>query len=161
MSHPLNENIHLHLQLYLLRRWQENPCQGMSYHLCRESLPWLLPKTQMPTMTDAPLQGWVSHHGHLGLGQEAGQALPAEVVTHPRPRDLLPKPEQVQVQVEVDVLIKGMGHQCLWLGVLQAQRSDMPSVLASTQLAWCLWEGKYQVSISPQWIPGSWTCSTH
>ena len=57
MSHPLNENIHLHLQLYLLRRWQENPCQGMSYHLCRESLPWLLPKTQMPTMTDAPLQG--------------------------------------------------------------------------------------------------------
>ena len=107
------------------------------------------------------LQGWVSHRGHLGLGQEPGQALPAEVVTHPRPRDLLPKPEQVQVQVEVDVLIKGMGHQCLWLGVLQAQRSDMPSVLARTQLAWCLWEGKYQVSISPQWIPGSWTCSTH
>ena len=29
----------------------------MSHHLCRESLPWLLPKTQMPTMTDAPLQG--------------------------------------------------------------------------------------------------------
>ena len=107
------------------------------------------------------LQGWVSHCGHLGLGQEPGQALPAEVVTHPLTRVLLPKPEQVQVQVEVDVLIKGMGHQCLWLGVLQAQRSDMPSVLASTQLAWCLWEGKYQVSISPQWIPGSWTCSTH
>ena len=57
MSHPLRENIHLHLQLYLLGLWQENPKQGMSYHLCRESLPWLLPKTQMPTMTDAPLQG--------------------------------------------------------------------------------------------------------
>ena len=57
---------------------------------------------------------------------------------------LLPKPEQVQVQVEVevDVLAEGVGHQCLWLGVLQAQRSDMPSVLARTQLARCLWEGK-------------------
>ena len=57
MSHALNENIHLHLHLYLLGLWQENPSQGMSYHLYRESLPWLLPKTQMPTMTDAPLQG--------------------------------------------------------------------------------------------------------
>ena len=57
MSHALNENIHLHLHLYLLGLWQENPSQGMSHHLCRESLPCLLPKTQMPTMTDAPLQG--------------------------------------------------------------------------------------------------------
>ena len=49
------------------------------------------------------LQGWVSYHGHLGLGQEPGQALPEEVVTHPLTRVLLPKPQQVQVQVEVDV----------------------------------------------------------
>ena len=88
------------------------------------------------------LQGWISHRGHLGLGQEPGQALPAEAVTHPLTRVLLPKPEQVQVQVEVDVLTERVGHQCLWLGVLQAQRSNMPSVLASTQLAQCLWEGK-------------------
>ena len=88
------------------------------------------------------LQEWVSRRGHLGLGQETGQALPAEVVTHPMTQVLLPKPEQVQVQVEVVVLAEGVGHQCLWLGVLQAQRSDMPSVLASTQLARCLWEGK-------------------
>ena len=107
------------------------------------------------------LLGWVRHLGHLGLGQEPGQGLPAEVVTHPLTRVLLPKPEQVQVQVEVDVLPEGVGHRCLWLGVLQSQRSDMPSVLASTQLARCLWEGKSQVSISPQWIPGSCTCSTH
>ena len=57
MSHPLSENIHLHLHLYLLRLWQENPSQGMSHHLCRESLPWLLPKTQMPSLTDLLLQG--------------------------------------------------------------------------------------------------------
>ena len=57
MSHALNENIHLHLHLYLLGLWQENPSQGMSHHLCRESLPCLLPKTQMPTMTDPHLQG--------------------------------------------------------------------------------------------------------
>ena len=59
MSHPLSENIHLHLHLhlYLLGLWQENPSQGMSHRLCRESLPWLLPKTQMPTMTNPPLQG--------------------------------------------------------------------------------------------------------
>ena len=57
MSHPLSENIHLHLHLYLLGLWQENPSQGMSHHLCRESLPWLLPKTQTPRMTDPPLQG--------------------------------------------------------------------------------------------------------
>ena len=107
------------------------------------------------------LHGWVSHRGHLGLEQEPGQALPAEVVTHPLTRVLLPKPEQVQVQVEVDVLPEGVGHRCLWLGVLQAQRSDMLSVLASIQLVQCLWEGKSQVSISPQWIPGSCTCSTH
>ena len=90
------------------------------------------------------LLGWVRHLGHLGLGQEPGQGLPAEVVTHPLTRVLLPKPEQVQVQVEVevDVLAEGVGHQCLWLGVLQSQRSNMPSVLASTQLARCLWEGK-------------------
>ena len=57
MSHPLSENIHLHLHLYLLGLWQENPSQGMNHHLCRESLPWLLPKTQTPRMTDPPLQG--------------------------------------------------------------------------------------------------------
>ena len=57
MSHALNENIHLHLHLYLLGLWQENPSQGMSHHLCRERLPCLLPKTQMPMMTDPPLQG--------------------------------------------------------------------------------------------------------
>ena len=55
MSHPLSPNVHLHL--HLLGLWQENPSQGMSYHLCRESLPWLLPKTQTPMMTDPPLQG--------------------------------------------------------------------------------------------------------
>ena len=88
------------------------------------------------------LQVWISHRGHLGLGQEPVQALPAGVVTHALTRVLLPKPEQVLVQVEVDVLIVGVGYRCLWLGVLQAQRSDMPSVLASTQLARCLWEGK-------------------
>ena len=57
MSHPLSRNIHLHLHLYLLKLWQENSSQGMSHHLRRESLPWLLLKTQMPTMTDPPLQG--------------------------------------------------------------------------------------------------------
>ena len=86
----------------------------------------------------------------MGLVQEPGQALPAEVVTHPQTRDLLPKPEQVQVQVEVDILAEGVGHWCLWLGVLQAQTSDMPRVLTSTQLAWCHWDLKSQVSISPQ-----------
>ena len=64
----------------------------------------------------------------MGLVQEPGQALPAEVVTHPLTRVLLPKPGQVQVQVEVDVLSEGVGHRCLWLGVLQAQKSDIPSV---------------------------------
>ena len=54
------------------------------------------------------------------------------------------------MQVEVDILAEGVGHWCLWLGVLQAQTSDMPSVLTSTQLAWCLWDLKSQVSISPQ-----------
>ena len=106
------------------------------------------------------LQGWVSHRGRLGLRQEPGQALPAEVVTHPWTRVLLPKPEQVQVQVEVEVFSKGVGHRCLGLGV-QAQRSDLLRVLASTQLARCLWEGKSQVSISRQWIPGSCTWSNH
>ena len=84
------------------------------------------------------LQEWVSQRGHLGLGQEPGQALPVEVVIHVLSLFLLPKPKQVQLQVEVDVLAEGVGHRCLWLGVLQAQRSDMSSVLASTQLAWCL-----------------------
>ena len=64
----------------------------------------------------------------MGLVQEPGQALPAEVVTHPLTRVLLPKPGQVQVQVEVDVLAEGVGHRCLWLGVLEAQKSDIPSV---------------------------------
>ena len=87
------------------------------------------------------------------------------MVTHPLTQVLLPKPEQVQVQVEVevevDVLAEGVGHRCLGLGVLQAQSCDLPRVLASTQLAWCLWEGKSQVSISLQWIPGSCTWSNH
>ena len=90
------------------------------------------------------------HHRYLGLGLEPGQALLAEVVTHPLTWVLLLKPKQVQVHVEVDVLSEGVGHRCLWLGVLQAQRSDMPNVLASTQLAWCVWKGKSQVSISLQ-----------
>ena len=100
------------------------------------------------------LQGWVRHGGHLGLGHEPGQALPAEVVTHPLTRALLPKPEQVQVQVQVQVhvLAEGAGRRCLGLGVLQAQRPHMPRVLASTQLARCLGEGKSQASISPQSI---------
>ena len=67
----------------------------------------------------------------------------------------------MQVQVKVDILIKRVGHQCLGLGVLQAQRSNLLRVLASTQMAWCVWEGKSQVSISPQWIPGSCTRSNH
>ena len=62
------------------------------------------------------LQGWVSHRGLLSVGQEPGQALPAEVVTHPLTRVLLPKPEQVQVQVEVEVFSEGVGHRCLGLG---------------------------------------------
>ena len=88
----------------------------------------------------------------MGLGQEPGQTLPAEVVTHPLTQVLLPKPEQVQVQVEVDVLAEGVGHRCLGLGALQAQRCHLPRVLASTQLARCLGEGKSQASISPQSI---------
>ena len=72
------------------------------------------------------LQGCISHCGHLGLGQEPGQALPAEVVIHALSRVLLPKPEQVQLQVEVDVLTEGVGHWCLWLGVLQAQGPICP-----------------------------------
>ena len=61
----------------------------------------------------------------------------------------------------MEVLAGGLEHWCLGLGVLQAQRSDLPGVLANTQLARCLCEGKAQVSISPQWIPGSCTCSNH
>ncbi|XP_043294981.1 uncharacterized protein LOC122422604 isoform X1 [Cervus canadensis] len=57
MSLPLGPNVHLHLHLHPLGLWQENPSQGMSYHLCRQSLPWLLLNTQTPTMTDQPLQG--------------------------------------------------------------------------------------------------------
>ena len=97
----------------------------------------------------APLDE-VFPEGALGLCAEQGPVLPAEVVTHALTRVLLPKPKQGQVQVEV-------GHRCLGLGVLQAQSSDLPSVVASTQLAWCLL-GKAQVLISPQWIPGSCTC---
>ena len=57
MSHPLSENIHLHLHLYLPGVWQKNPSQRISHHLCRESLPWLLDKTQIPWMSDPSLQG--------------------------------------------------------------------------------------------------------
>ena len=59
------------------------------------------------------LQGCISHRGHLGLGQEPGQALPVEVVIHVLSLFLLPKPKQVQLQVEVDVLSEGVGHWCL------------------------------------------------
>ena len=52
----------------------------------------------------------------------------------------------------------GIGALVPGAEVLQAQRSDLPRVLANTQLAQCLWEGMSQVSISPQWIPGSCTC---
>ena len=113
------------------------------WRLQSQPLPWtrcFQKGLQVSVQSGGPfsLQGCISHRGHLGLGQEPGQALPAEVVTHSLTRVLLPTPEQVQLQVEVDVLIEGVGHRCLWLGVLQAQRSDMSSVLASTQLAWCL-----------------------
>ena len=134
------------------------------WRLQRQLLPWTrcFPKgLWVSVQSGGPfsLQGWVRHPGNLGLVQEPGQALPAEVVTDPLTRVLLPNPRQVQVQVEVDVLAEGVGHRCLWLGVLQAQRSSMPSVLASTQLSQCLWEGKSQVSISTQWIAVSCTCS--
>ena len=52
-----SRSLHLHLHLHLLGLGQENPSLGMRHHLCRESLPWLVPKTQMPTMPDPPLQG--------------------------------------------------------------------------------------------------------
>ena len=79
------------------------------------------------------LPAWVGQSSWVsGSCQEPGQALPAKVVTHPLTQVLLPKPEQVLVQVEVNALAEGVGHQCLWLGVLQAQRSDTPSLLAST-----------------------------
>ena len=89
-----------------------------------------------------------------GSWHEPGQALPAEAVTHPLTRVLLPKPEQVQVQVQVQVhvLAEGAGRRCLGLGLVQAQRPHMPRVLARTQLARCLGEGKSQASISPQRI---------
>ncbi|XP_043746148.1 uncharacterized protein LOC122685434 isoform X2 [Cervus elaphus] len=45
---PLSPNVHLQVHLPLLGLWQENLSLGMSYHLCRESLPWLLPKTRCP-----------------------------------------------------------------------------------------------------------------
>ena len=54
------ENLHVHrqvqLHLPLLGLWQENPSQSIRYHPCKESLPWLLPKTHTPMMTDTPLQ---------------------------------------------------------------------------------------------------------
>lgn len=86
------------------------------------------------------LQQLVSHRGRLGLEQEPGQALPAEVVSHALSQVVLPKPEQVQVQVQVvvDVGAEGVGHRCLGLAVMQAQRSDVPRVVASNQLAQCL-----------------------
>lgn len=111
------------------------------------------------------LQRWVNHRGHLGLGQKPGQALPSEVFSYPLTQVLLPKSEHGQaeanMEVEVEVLPRGLEHWCLGLRVLLAQRSHPPSVLANTQLAWCLWEGMSQVSISSQWIPESWTCSNH
>lgn len=56
MSHPLSQNLHLHVHLYLLGLWQENPRQRRSHRLGRESLPWLPRNTQTPTMTHPPLQ---------------------------------------------------------------------------------------------------------
>ena len=139
---------------------------SQGWRLQSQLLPWMRcsqKRLQVSVQSRGPfsLQGRVSNRRHLGLGQKPGQALPAEVVTHPLTRVLLPNPEQVQGQMEVGVLAEGVGHRCLWLGVLQAQRSSMPSVLASTQLSQCLWEGKSQVSISLQWIPGSCTWSNH
>ena len=72
------------------------------------------------------LQGWVSHHGWLGLGQEPGRALPAEVVTHPLTWVLLPKPQQVQVQLEVDVLVEGVEHSFLCLGSCRQRGAICP-----------------------------------
>ena len=43
------------------------------------------------------LQGWVSHHGRVSLGQEPGQALLAGVVAYCLNEVLLPKHEQGQV----------------------------------------------------------------
>ena len=60
MSHTLSKNVYLQLHLPLLGLWQENPSQGMSHHLCRESLPWLLPKTQTPTMTDRDIEPFLA-----------------------------------------------------------------------------------------------------
>lgn len=53
----LHDHLHAHLHLPLLVLWQENLIQAISYHPCKESLPWLLPKTHTPMMTDPPLQG--------------------------------------------------------------------------------------------------------
>ena len=54
-----NLHVHLHVQLHLplLGLSQENLSQAISYHPCKESLPWLLPKTHTCRMTDPPLQG--------------------------------------------------------------------------------------------------------
>ena len=105
------------------------------WRLQSQPLPWtrcFQKGLQVSVQSGGPfsLQGCVSHRGHQGLGQEPGQALPAEVVTHSLTRVLLPTPEQVQLQVEVDVLIEGVGHRCLWLGVLGREVSglDVPSV---------------------------------
>ena len=43
------------------------------------------------------LQGWVSHHERVSLGQEPGQAVFSEVVAYCLTQVLLPKPEQGQV----------------------------------------------------------------
>ena len=43
------------------------------------------------------LQGWVSHHERVSLGQEPGQAVLSEVVAYCLTQFLLPKPEQGQV----------------------------------------------------------------
>ena len=54
-----NLHVHLHVQLHLplLGLSQENLSQAISYHPCKESLPWLLPTTHTCRMTDPPLQG--------------------------------------------------------------------------------------------------------
>ena len=92
-------------------RLQSQPCP---WSRCFQKVLWVSVQSRGPFS----LQWWVSHHGHLGLGQEPGQALPAEVVTHALTRVLLSKPEQGQVQVEVDVLAEGVEHRCLGLGIL-------------------------------------------
>ena len=115
MFHPLNENIHLQLHLYLLGLWQENPSQRMSHHLCRESPPWLLPKTQPPMMTDPPLQG------------EWAPALNRD----PEPQKILPLRQQGDLEpsmVEHRGKKAGAVHVSMWGGGAEPHRRSPPDL---------------------------------